>query len=198
MISSLVQRFKGLFREGPHAPAAQNLYMRIVEQSRLPAFFRHCAVPDTLDGRFDLIALHTFLVLHRLRGIGAEKEGAVDGRAAAKDLSQELFNAMFADMDRGLRDLGSSDVRTPKRVKVMVEAFYGRAKAYEIGLTDPGNGLAEALQRNLFRAVEGGEAPSGLMADYVRREAQNMSRQGLPDFIAGRLNFGPPPEAPGA
>lgn len=191
MMSSLLRRFKGLFREGPYAPAAQALYMRIVEQARLPAFFRHCAVPDTLDGRFDLIALHAFLVLHRLRNLAAE-EGA-----EAKDLSQELFNTMFADMDRGLRDLGSSDVRTPKRVKAMVAAFYGRAKAYEDGLTDPGGGLSEALQRNLFRAVEAGEGPASLMADYVRREAENMAHMGLPDFIAGHLNFGPPPEGGG-
>ncbi len=186
MMSSLYQRFKGLFREGPHAPAAGELYMRIVEQSRRPAFYRHCAVPDTLDGRFDLIALHAFLVLYRLRDTGAE----------AKDFSQELFNAMFADMDRGLRDLGSSDVRTPKRVKAMVEAFYGRAKAYEDGLTGPGGGLAEALRRNLFRAVDAGEGPSALMADYVRREAENLAQQSLPDLIAGRITFGPPPEVP--
>lgn len=186
MMSSLYQRFKGLFREGPHTHAAGELYMRIVEQSRLPAFFRHGAVPDTLDGRFDLIALHSFLLLYRLRDTGAE----------AKDFSQELFNAMFADMDRGLRDLGSSDVRTPKRVKAMVEAFYGRAKAYEDGLTGPGGGLAEALRRNLFRAVEAGEGPSALMADYVRREAENLAQQSLPDLIAGRISFGPPPEAP--
>ena len=191
MMSSLYQRFKGLFREGPHAPAAGELYMRIVEQSRLPAFYRHCAVPDTLDGRFDLIALHSFLVLYRLR-VGGSGEGA----AEAKDFSQELFNAMFADMDRGLRDLGSSDVRTPKRVKAMVEAFYGRAKAYEDGLSGPGGGLAEALRRNLFRAVEAGEGPSALMADYVRREAGNLAQQSLPDLIAGRITFGPPPEAP--
>lgn len=201
MMSSLYQRFKGLFREGPHASAAGEIYMRIVEQSRLPAFFRQGAVPDTLDGRFDLIALHSFLVLHRLRDTSADKGGADEGgadqkTAEAKALSQELFNAMFADMDRGLRDLGSSDVRTPKRVKVMVEAFYGRAKAYEDGLTDPGGGLAEALRRNLFRAVEAGEGPSALMAAYVRREAGNLAQQSLPDLIAGRLSFGPPPEGP--
>lgn len=185
MMSSLYQRFKGLFRKSPHAPGAAALYMRIVEQSRLPAFFRHGAVPDTLDGRFDLIALHSFLVLYRLRGAGAD----------AKDLSQELFNAMFADMDRGLRDLGSSDVRTPKRVKAMVEAFYGRAKAYEDGLTDPGGGLAEALRRNLFRAVDEGEGPAALMAAYVRREAESLAHQSLLDLVAGRITFGPPPEA---
>ncbi len=191
MISSLYQRFKGLFRKGPQAHAAGQLYMRIVEQSRLPDFYKHCAVPDTLDGRFDLIALHSFLVLYRLRDTGAE------GGAEAKELSQEIFNAMFADMDRGLRDLGSSDVRTPKRVKAMVEAFYGRAKAYEDGLTGPGGGLAEALRRNLFRAVEAGEEPSRLMAGYVRREAESLAHQGFSEFIAGRVHFGPPPEAPG-
>lgn len=195
-MSSLYQRFKGLFREGPHAQAANEVYMRIVEQSRLPTFYRHCAVPDTLDGRFDLIALHAFLVLYRLRDKGGEAIGAEVGAAEVKDFSQELFNAMFADMDRGLRDLGSSDVRTPKRVKAMVEAFYGRAKAYEDGLTASGGGLAEALRRNLFRAVEAGEGPSALMADYVRREAGTLARQSLPDLVAGRIAFGPPPEVP--
>ncbi len=184
MMSSLFSRFKGLFREGPHAPAARALYMRMVEQAREPAFYRDGGVPDTLDGRFDMIALHTFLVLHRLRDKGTE----------ARDLSQELFNMMVADMDRGLRDLGSSDVRTPKRVKAMVAAFYGRAKVYEEGLTGPEGGLADALQRNLFRAVEEGEGPARAMAHYVRREAESLARQNLSEFVAGRVSFGPPPE----
>lgn len=187
MMSSLFQRFKGLFGEGPYAVAARDLHMRIVEQSRLPAFYQHCAVPDTLDGRFDMIALHGFLVLHRLRELGTQ-EGA-----SAKDLSQELFNVMFGDMDRGLRDLGSSDVRTPKRIKDMMSAFYGRVKAYEDGLATHDGALAEALERNIFRAADVGEGPPRLIAEYLRHEAESMGKQTLPDLLAGRVEFGPPP-----
>ena len=183
-MSSLFRRIKGLFREGPHAPAARALYMRMVEQARDPAFYRHGGVPDTLDGRFDMIVLHTFLVLQRLRGKGDEARG----------FTQELFNAMVSDMDRGLRDLGSSDVRTPKRVKAMVAAFYGRAKAYEDGLRDSEGGLTEALQRNLFRAVEDAEEPARAMEDYVRREAESLALQSLSELMAGRIAFGPPPQ----
>src|SRR5579872_3819805 len=80
--------------------AAGSLYLSAVEKARDPAFYVRLGVPDTVDGRFDLIVVHVMLVV---RGLRAE---AAHGRG----VSQELFGAMFRDMDRGLREMGVGDM----------------------------------------------------------------------------------------
>jgi cytochrome b pre-mRNA-processing protein 3 len=79
-----------LFRRNRHRDAALQLYEAIVERAREPWFFTRLGVPDTFDGRFELTALHGFLVLNRLKA----------DRPRAAELAQELFDAMFADFDR--------------------------------------------------------------------------------------------------
>lgn len=161
--------------------AARALYGRAIEQARAPAFYASLGVPDSLDGRFDMVALHVFLLLHRLRAEGA----------ASKRLAQRLFDLMFADMDQSLRELGVGDLGVGRRVKAMAEAFYGRIGAYEAGLAGDDRMLAAALARNLFRTVE---APSALLTahcHYLRREAAALARQPYAELAAGRVSFGP-------
>src|SRR5665213_4255614 len=105
-----------LFRRNRYRPQAYAAYTSIVEQARSPDLFLHLEVPDTLDGRYEMIALHVFLVLNRLK---AEHE-------ATADYGQALFDAMFADLDRGLREMGATDMGVGKRVKEMARGFYGR------------------------------------------------------------------------
>mgnify|MGYP003378942691 CR=1 FL=1 len=117
--------------------------------ARQPALFGPGGVPDTLEGRFDLVSLHVALLIGRLHR---------DVDPAGPALAQAVFDAMFADMDINLREMGVSDMVVGKRVKRMWEAFHGRATAYEAAL-DSGDDatLAEALVRNVWR----GEAPDG-------------------------------------
>jgi cytochrome b pre-mRNA-processing protein 3 len=139
-------------------------------------------VPDTLDGRFDLLVLHVFLLLHRL---GRE------GRPL-KALGQALFDGMFADMDRTLRELGVSDMAVGGRVKAMAQAFYGRIAAYEPGLTDTAR-LTEALARNLYRGVAVDDALLAAMAAYVREQAELLAGQDAARLALGQVRFGAPP-----
>jgi cytochrome b pre-mRNA-processing protein 3 len=106
------------------ADAARALYERAVAQARQPGFYTALGVPDSLDGRFDLVAVHVFLLLYRLK-----RE-----RAAAAPLAQCLFDVMFDDMDESLRELGVGDLGVGWRVKAMAKALYGRLAAYEAGL----------------------------------------------------------------
>ncbi|MBV9552744.1 MAG: ubiquinol-cytochrome C chaperone, partial [Alphaproteobacteria bacterium] len=99
--------------------AAERAYGSVVEQARRPAFFTALGVPDTLDGRFELICLHAFLYLHRLKG----------EPPPAPALAQRFFDTMFADFDRSLREIGTSDLSVGRQVKRMAEAFYGRVRA---------------------------------------------------------------------
>jgi len=137
----MLNRLISLFAGKQHNPAAVALYKCIVEQARQPDFYTHHGVPDSLDGRFDMIVLHTFLVMRRLRTIASQ---------AAGQLSQDLFDLLFADMDSNLREIGVGDLGVGKRVKKMAQAFYGRVEAYEAGLTatglSPSGNLVEIIE----------------------------------------------------
>jgi cytochrome b pre-mRNA-processing protein 3 len=173
-----------LFRRNPHRDAAMLLYHRIVEQARQPVFFATCGVPDTLDGRFELIALHEFLVLSRLK----------QEHARTAKLAQELFDIFFADMDRALRELGVGDLAVGKRVKHMATAFYGRIVSYERGLAADDAVLGEALGRNLFGTVVPLATDLAALSLYVRRGSESLSAQPIDDLIAGVVHFPPPTE----
>ncbi len=140
---------------------AAALYARLVAQARTPVFFTAFGVPDTVGGRFDMIALHAYVAMRRLRELG--------GGPAAK-LSQALFDTMFADMDRNLREMNVSDLRVGRKVKDLAKSFYGRIKAYDEGLAGGPDALAAALARNLYADGPTVEAAQiSLMADYLQR-----------------------------
>lgn len=168
-----------LFRRNPHRSTAHAAYLQIVARAREPVFFLDCAVPDTLDGRFELIALHAFLVLNRLK---AE-------HAATADFAQELFDAMFADLDRGLREMGASDIGVGRHVKAMAKGFYGRIVAYEQGLAAGDDQLDEALRRNLYGTASAPPEAIAAMARYVRREVASLAGQTLENLLLGEVRF---------
>ena len=172
-----------LFAGNRRRDAARGLYAGIVAQGRRPAFYSACGVPDTLDGRFELIALHTFLVLHRLKR----------DREESAELAQDLFDILFLDMDVSLRELGVGDLGVGRRVKAMAQGFYGRISAYEAGLEQGEKALVAALRRNLYGTVDPGERDLRAMADYLRREAAGLAARDLDDLMSGRVVFGAPP-----
>jgi cytochrome b pre-mRNA-processing protein 3 len=115
------------------------IYGMIVAQAREPLFYRDLGVPDTVNGRFDLLLLHLWMVLRRLQ--------LIEGGA---DLCQTLFDRFCDDMDANLREMGVGDLTVPKRMRAFGEAFYGRAAAYDQALTAGTEPLAQALGRNIL------------------------------------------------
>lgn len=160
--------------------AAAQLYGAVVAQARDPVFYRELEVPDSLDGRFEALALHAFLVLNRLKA---------DGEPAA-DLAQALFDAFFEDMDRSLREMGAGDLGVGKRVKAMAQGFYGRIRAYEQGLAGGETALADALRRNLWGTVP---APADVhvaaLSRYLKRQQAALAAQPIAALAAGRVAF---------
>jgi cytochrome b pre-mRNA-processing protein 3 len=168
-----------LFRRDRQAGAARELYGRIVAAARQPAFYSALSVPDSVDGRFELVALHLFLVLHRLKHAG---------EPAAAALAQSLFDTAFADMDASLREMGAGDLGVGRRVKQMATGFYGRAAAYEEGLAETA-GLEAALRRNLYGTVEPAPAELAAMARYLRAAAESLAHQSTQTLGEGRVEF---------
>eukprot|EP00903_Cladosiphon_okamuranus_P001377 g1375.t1 len=168
----------GLFRRRSR-DAEHRVYVEIVAQARQPVFYTDFLVPDTIDGRFDLLIVHAVLFFRRLRG---------EGRDVA-EFSQNVFDLFFEDMDASLREMGVSDTRVPKKVKVMGEAFYGRADAY-IPALDEGNVevLAEALGRNIFT-----DAPEPLaqtrLAHYMLQAAKDLETQSAETLRTGEIRW---------
>ncbi|MEX0809736.1 MAG: ubiquinol-cytochrome C chaperone family protein [Dongiaceae bacterium] len=176
---------KRLFRRDPHAKPARALYEAAVEQARAPAFYTTLGVPDTVDGRFELIALHGFLIMHRLK----------DEPGEGAPLAQALFDFMFADMDAALREMGAGDLGVGRRVKTMAKGFRGRIAAYQTGLADPAPATLEsALRRNLYGTVEADPAALTAMAGYVRAAGGALEGQTVDGFLAGKVLF---PAIPG-
>jgi cytochrome b pre-mRNA-processing protein 3 len=187
---------KRIFRGDRQAKPARELYEITVEQARAPAFYTDLGVPDTIDGRFELIALHVFLVMQRLK---REPDGG-------PDLAQALFDVMFADMDAALREMGAGDLGVGRRVKTMAKGFLGRISAYEAGLAAAGeaapgsapgpasgSALEAAMRRNLYGTAEPDPAMLAAMAGYARAAAGLLAGQPGAGLLAGRVQFPVPP-----
>ncbi len=174
MIKRLWENLQIRLRPDWQRPEVVALYGAAAAQARREEFYRAAAVPDTLDGRFELLTLHLALLMLRLRD--------VPGQDAAR-MRQHLFDFLGADMDRNLREMGVGDMGILRRVKAMGQAFYGRLAAYDAALAQGGEAaLMTALDKNLYGTVP--TAPGALrrMADYVVR-----ARAGLDSCPPERL-----------
>ncbi len=169
-----------LLRRKPFERAGFGLYAAAVAAARDPALFAAHAVPDTLDGRFETISLHVALLVRRLR-LDPDPRGA--------GLAQAVFDAMFADMDTNLREMGVGDMSVGKRVRTMWEGFHGRARAYEAAADAPGDAaLVEALSRNVWGGRPPGDEASRLAAHARTLEAA-LAALPLDALAAGRLDL---------
>lgn len=133
--------------------AAHHAYVLLAEESRAPIYYAKMGVADSLDGRFDMMALFVGLAIRRLKrpDPNASKKEVKDRHRVA----QELFDYMFDDLDRALRELGVGDLSIGKRIKKMAHAFYGRIDVYSKALdADDRDAMKDALARNLYRGVE--------------------------------------------
>jgi cytochrome b pre-mRNA-processing protein 3 len=119
------------------------IYGMIVTQAREPSFYRELTVPDTVNGRFDLLVLHLWMVLRRLKLL----EGG-------SRLCQALFDRFCDDMDANLREMGVGDLTVPKRMQAFGEAFYGRTAAYDLAFSEGADPLAQALCRNILNGEQ--------------------------------------------
>lgn len=129
------------FRKPRVAPPGtiEAIYGMIVTQAREPLFYRDLGVADTVNGRFDLLLVHLWLLLRRIRPVQGGPE-----------IAQALFDRFCDDMDANLREMGVGDLAVPKRMQAFGEAFYGRTAAYDMALTEGEQALAQAFCRNVL------------------------------------------------
>jgi cytochrome b pre-mRNA-processing protein 3 len=174
------------FRKPRLAPRGtiEAIYGMIVTQAREPLFYRDFSVPDTVNGRFDLLLLHLWMVLRHLRTL---PDGA--------NLAQVLFDHFCADMDANLREMAVGDLTVPKKMQKVGEAFYGRAAAYDMALTDSTEALAQAIARNV---LDGAHIESGRrLAAYAQAAIASLEKEADASRLGTSWSF-PLPQIEGA
>ncbi|MEZ5892113.1 MAG: ubiquinol-cytochrome C chaperone family protein [Parvularculaceae bacterium] len=166
--------FKGLFRKDPGLEAGRTLYAAAVAQAREPVLYARFGAPDKVEGRFEMVALHVWLVMRRLK----ETE-------AARHVSQHLCDAMFQNLDDSLRELGVGDLQVAKKIRKLAENFYGRIGAYEAAMKPEAeeNALAAALSRNIFESSDASR--TNALAAYVRKADEALAAQPVSRVASG-------------
>jgi cytochrome b pre-mRNA-processing protein 3 len=164
----------------PPRGTIEAIYGMIVTQAREPFFYRDLSVPDTVNGRFDLLVLHLWVVLRRLKSI----EGGMG-------LAQALFDRFCDDMDGNLREMGVGDLTVPKRMQAFGEAFYGRTAAYDLALAEGSEPLAQALCKNILN----GEGIENARRLALYTETAIAALAALDDATAQRASWEFPPPA---
>lgn len=179
--------FKNLRKRKEEERLALSLYQAVVDRAREKVFYAELGVPDSLDGRFELISLHLFLLLNRLKGEGLSAERA----------SRDLYDTFFADMDLCLREMGAGDLGVGHKVQRMAEGFFGRLKAYDRACVEAcDKALSDTLRRNLFGTLEEvDEASLSIMTGYVRRNLESLAAEPLASLLDGELEFAEMPSS---
>jgi len=165
-------------RSPVHTATIETIYGTIVAQARLPAFYLGFGVPDTVNGRFDMVVLHLWLILRQLRAAGALER------------AQKLFDHFCTDMEGNLREMGVGDLAVPKRMVKFGEAFYGRSVAYDAAIAAGAAELAAALARNIL--LRDDPALATPLANYALDAAEAVGRLEPDQLLAGGWRFPSP------
>ena len=168
----------GRRRPHPNDVLLDRLHREIVAALRRPALYLAYGVPDTFEGRFELLCLHAGLVLRRLDA--AEAPGPA--------VAQDLVDTIFAHLDADLREAGVGDITVPKRMKRLAEAFLGRSAAYDAALGSGRDALSKALARNVYA----GKGDADRLSRYVERAAADLAATPLAALLSEPLHFPDP------
>ena len=140
-------------------------YNNILLLARNKRLYIQGGVPDTIDGRFELIILHCHLFVNRLILAGSEE----------KAFAQKLINYMFRDFDRSLREIGVGDLSVGKKIKFMVSSYYGRANTYQKALNKHSKIIDKALKNNLYGTISPNKNEVKYMKFYIKNLLRYLS-----------------------
>ncbi|MEQ9488259.1 MAG: ubiquinol-cytochrome C chaperone family protein [Alphaproteobacteria bacterium] len=173
----------GLFARKTDRRAACDLYEHIRSQSRLPVFYTDFSVSDSLDGRFDILVLHLFLVLNRF-----------EGKERDHPALRCLTDRMIDDLDAALREMGVGDLSVPKKIKALAKAALGRLEAYHAACSGGAaqDAFEKALARNVYRSEETGAPAVRALAGYAQTVSDDLAAQQKEMILSGRVRFPEP------
>ena len=157
-----------------------SFYQKIVNVSRNKVFYTKLNIPDTLDGRYDLLALFSIILTFALSRSGSK----------GVELSQILFDKIFLDIDFSLRELGAGDAGVNIKIKDMIRSYMGRQKAYCTCFEkEDYSKLEESIIRNIFRNVDKYDNEPKLLVNYCKECVNKFKGKQIEYFISNKFNF---------
>ena len=165
-------------RKDPHAA---EIYGAIVARARLPVFYQGFGAPDTLEGRFVVLTLHLFAVLHRLKS----------GNAQAFQMAQELADHFTADMETVLRELGISDLKIPKKVRGLTASGAALLRDYEEALSRGEEAFTATIARTLPLEGTSADDAASCLSAYFKEVLRHLEAEPIDDLCAGTLSLPP-------
>ncbi len=171
-----------LFRRRARSDTISTLYGTIVAQARLPCFYREYGVPDTVNGRFDLLVLHLALVLDRLAD-----------EPQLRELGQALFDHFCTDMDVICVKWGSAIFQCPDTCSASGKRFMGvHRHTGQVWPVTANRRSCEALERNIYGQDAASRAAAARLAAYMRGTVGELRVQPASQVLAGKLTMPDP------
>ncbi len=157
-----------------------NFYQKIVDVSRTKVFYTKLNVPDTMDGRYDLLTLFSIILTFSLSRSGMK----------GIEISQLLFDKIFLDLDFSLRELGAGDAGVHIKIKNMVSSYMGRQKAYCVCFEkDNYDKLEKSIIRNIYRNVNEYNNEPKLLVIYCKKCIDKFKDKPFDYFLSSKFNF---------
>ena len=156
------------------------IYEKVVLISRNKSFYTKLSVPDTIDGRFDLLVLFSVIVIFFLNKSGPN----------GKLLSQMLFDKIFLDLDLSLREVGAGDAGVNIKIKKMVQSYMGRQKVYCESLENKDFlSLKKSIANNVYRNLDNYLNYPDILNNYCKKVYLLFSNKNEDYFSLNKLEF---------
>jgi len=171
--------FTNFFKKPSSQEVPQQIYGSLMTRARAEFLYLNFGVPDTVMGRFDMLAMHVYFVARRLRAESGEN---------FETLNQDVFDLFVADVERALRELGIGDTTVPKRKKKMVRSFYGQIEDFDDHISARNvEKLAGAVKKRYLGEAESGDSEA--LAAYMLKTEENLASQSTSDLLKGKIKF---------
>jgi cytochrome b pre-mRNA-processing protein 3 len=180
----------GLFNRNRNKPLIDKLHGEIMAGVLNPALYLTCGVPDTFEGRFEMLVFHGALTTRRMEALAAP----------GPDLAQDVTDAIFRYLDVMLREMGVGDTTVPKKMKKHAESYAGRAFSYRTALdAKDEDALRLALARNVYGdEAQASSAHAKRLASYAMAVVSTLGQYELDHFLSGQIGYPNPASDTGA
>jgi cytochrome b pre-mRNA-processing protein 3 len=151
------------------ARTATEIYGRLVTLARSPGYYSRLGIPDTPEGRLEMVLTHVVLIILRLRNEPAPEQ----------QLAQAIAERFVTDVDDCMREMGVSDIKVPQKVKKAAAALYDRTRDYGAALQASDDAmLVRLLATHLLGSPQDAAPPptANVLAELLRAQHAALAR----------------------
>lgn len=149
------------------------LSYQVQNSARNPVFFEGLGVPDTIQGRLDLVLFHLGIV-----------SAGLTLRDGKSKLAQYIFDDVLRTLQEGLRQAGVGDLGVPHKMKDIMRAANGLTDLMYKHVSDT-EGLKAVIFKNLYHNQPGQESNATVAALYAQQHMTALLDHGPDHFTFG-------------